>query len=103
MKNSTPYMYLFIREDLSTAQQIVQTAHAVEQLQGYGESDITNHMVLIGAKDQDDLTSIADYLTGANINHAMFYEPDIESYTAIATWPLIGLQRKPMKHFQLKQ
>lgn len=54
--NDNPYMYLFIREDLSIPQQIVQTAHAVDELgkriKGTAQ---TNHMVLFGVPDEAHL------------------------------------------------
>lgn len=46
---------------------------------------------------------ISDYLEMHGIEHEMFYEPDVESHTAIATRPLIGEERKLMKKFKLKK
>jgi hypothetical protein len=54
--NNTPYMYMFIREDLSIPQQIVQTAHAVDELgKKIKNSPQTNHMVLFGVKNEAEL------------------------------------------------
>lgn len=54
--SNTPYMYLFIREDLSIPQQIVQTAHAVDELgKRVPGSAQTNHMVLFGVPDESHL------------------------------------------------
>lgn len=97
----TPYMYLFVRNDLTAAQQIVQTAHAVDDLNKMHPHDPGNYMVLCGVNQEADLLSISEYLSFEGIKHSLFYEPDIESYTAIATKPLIGSERKPMKRFQL--
>lgn len=97
-----PYMYLFVREDLSHSQQIVQAAHAVDELNKKIPHNPGNYMVLCGAKSEDHLHEIATHLQRFNIEHELFFEPDIDSFTAIATRPLIGDERKPLKHFRLK-
>lgn len=98
-----PYMYLFVREDLSHAQQIVQTAHAVDELNKSHPHEKGNYMVLCGAKDENDLFGISEQLTTSGIVYEMFYEPDIDSYTAIATQPLRGEDRKVLRRFRLKK
>lgn len=95
-------MYLFVRSDLSIPQQIVQTAHAVDEIGMRHKSDGTNYMVLCDANDADHLTSIAEHLDMHKIDYEMFFEPDIDQYTAIATQPLKGEQRIPLKKFRLK-
>jgi hypothetical protein len=60
-------------------------------------------MVLCDASGENELLELSDWLTFKEINHTMFYEPDINSYTAIATKPLIGKERQPMKKFKMKQ
>jgi len=100
---SNPYIYLFVREDLSRPQQIVQTAHAVDELNkemSYGEiTSTTNFMVLCAAEDEWELYDISEYLNSHNIEHHLFFEPDIDGHTAIATKPLVGEQRIPMQRF----
>ena len=98
---SNPYMYLFVREDLSKPQQIVQAAHAVDELnKGLDEvTERTNFMVLCPAYDEWELYDISLYLKSCNIKFHMFYETDIEGHTAIATEPLVGEQRIPMQRF----
>lgn len=50
---TNPYVYLFIREDLSIPQQIVQTAHAVDELgKRIRNSDNTNFMCLFGVDNE---------------------------------------------------
>ena len=97
-----PYMYLFVREDMSHAQQIVQTAHAVDELNKKIPHKPGNYMVLCGAKSEDHLHEIVTYLQRFNIDHELFFEPDINGFTAIATKPLIGNERKIMRKFKLK-
>lgn len=100
--DKTPYMYLFIRQDLSHPQQIVQTAHAVDELAKWCPSGKdTNHMVLFPAKHEEDLKSISDRLERLGIEHQMFWEPDISAFTSIATKPLIGDERIPLRKYRL--
>ena len=102
--SENPYMYLFIREDLSIPQQIVQTAHAVDELgKRIKSSANTNFMCLFGVKDESSLQMISEKLNQQGIDHEMFYEPDIAAFTAIATRPLVGEERKIMKKYKLKR
>ena len=96
-------MYLFCRNDISHAQQIVQTAHAVDELNKRIPHDPGNYMVLCGADSEAELFGISSWLTERSIEHEMFYEPDIEAFTAIATAPLKGKDRHPMRRFKLKK
>ena len=102
---SNPYMYLFIREDLSIPQQIIQTAHAVDELnkkiRQHGTN--TNFMVLFSSKSEKELFTISEWLKDNDIVHEMFFEPDIQAYTAIATQPIRGESRELFKNFRLKR
>jgi hypothetical protein len=97
------YIYMFVRGDLSHPQQIVQTAHAVDEIGKRHKTEETSFMVLCDAKNEESLYNIAGYLKEKNIDHEMFYEPDIGECTAIATQPLRGEARSSMKRFQLKR
>jgi len=96
-------MYIFIREDLPHAYQIVQAAHATHQAGiRFGSTDIPTNFVLIGTKNQEELEKTAMYLASHQIEFEMFFEPDHDTgYTAIATRPLYGDERKPMRKFQI--
>lgn len=101
MNNS--YMYLFVRGDLSVPQQIIQTAHAVEDICQKIRMNKTSHAVLFSADSEDDLFKASEWLSFHEIRHSMFYEPDIEAYTSIATEPLSGKKRSVMKSFKMKK
>lgn len=99
MDSQTPYTYLMIRKDLSMPQRIVQTAHAAHEAgHAYGDH---SHMALLGITDERSLIKAADHLERNGIQYRMFYEPDISGYTAIATEPLIGERRKPLRRYSL--
>ena len=93
------YMYVFVRRDLSPPQQIVQAAHASAMIGDKFHGD--TNIVLFGSKGEDELLGCADYLNQHDIKYHMFFEPDIDQYTAIATQPLLGDSRKPMRKFNL--
>ena len=95
----TPYMYLFVREDLSVPQQIVQTSHAVNFLNHAHPHNHDSHFVLCGTKSEDELIRVSEDLMMSDIKFQMFFELDINGYTAIATVPLKGNERKPMKRY----
>lgn len=96
-------MYIFIRRDLSPTYQIVQAAHATHEAGiRFGKTEHPTHFVLIDTKDERHLEEIAMYLRRHNIEFEMFYEPDHNTgYTAIATKPLYGDERRPMRKFSI--
>lgn len=102
------YIYLFVRDDLSPSQQIIQTSHAVDELNKYligaGKelTKATNFMVLFSVRNEAQLFEVKNHLDSLDILNQMFYEPDISSFTAIATEPLIGDQRLVMSQYKLK-
>jgi hypothetical protein len=57
--------------------------------------------VLIGVNSETHLLEIKQYLDENEIENEIFYESDISAYTAIATYPLTGKERKPLKKFEL--
>jgi hypothetical protein len=63
------------------------------------DHDIPN-AVLIGARTENALLDIQEYLEENDIKHEMFYEPDISAFTAIATYPLKGKERLPLRKFR---
>lgn len=100
----TPYMYLFVREDLSHPVQLVQLSHAVDMINTRHNSGDINHMVLCEARHEEHLTAIAEHLDQHEIDYEIFCEPDLNNqYTAIATKPLKGTEREPLKKFKLKR
>lgn len=94
------YIYTFIREDLPPAQKIVQLGHACHEagkMLPHSEFKDVSSLILLSAKDQDDLKEIAERIDCAGIDFHMFYEPDEDrlteeqmGYTSICTRPIVS-------------
>lgn len=85
-----PYIYTFIRRDISPEQKIVQLGHATwEAGQQFEKTRNTSSLILLSAKDEDELMSISKKLEQRGIEHYMFFEPDNRmGYSAICTRPI---------------
>jgi len=98
-------VYVFVREDLSTPQQVVQACHAVIQaVQADYQSFASRgppHLVVFGVRGERQLDRVLTYLKQHDIPAQRFYEPDISEHTAIATVPLFGEHRRKLRKFQL--
>lgn len=88
------YIYTFIREDISPAQQIVQLGHACHEagkLLPHEEYKYPSSLILLSAKNEDDLIMISRKIDRAGIDHHIFFEPDNRmGYSAICTRPIIA-------------
>lgn len=84
------YIYTFIREDISAEQKIVQIGHACHEAGKRTSHDKEiSSLILLSARDQEDLEDIAMRLDGKGIEFYMFYEPDNGmGYSAICTQPI---------------
>jgi hypothetical protein len=94
---------LFIRQDLSAAQQIVQSNHATFEVARRlpPEYEETPNLVLIGVPDKTELFRVVEKLKFHEIDHQVFYEPDDNmGLSAVATVPLIQEQRRPLSNYQ---
>lgn len=98
-----PYTYIFVRQDLSKPQQIVQAAHAALVAGEKFHQPAPTNIVLIGVENQYDLLEVSQLLEYHRIEHTMFNEPDYDTgFTAIATKPLTdNRERKPLNKFKL--
>lgn len=94
------YIYLFVRKDLTPAQQTIQVAHATFEMALRSPFVSTPNAVLIGVENLEELLELGQYLRDKDIKFEMFYEPDINQHTAIATYPLIGAERQALAEFE---
>ena len=102
VQNNTKYVYVFIREDLSHPQQIVQSCHAaIEATSLIPYNSEHPHLVLCGVRNESELLKISARLQAYNIQFKAFQEPDRNNeYTSIATEPICGNKRKIFKRYQ---
>lgn len=118
------YTYVFVRQDLSPEQQLVQAAHATFLLgvqsqrvdTDFNSSGIIpcqmnesinaaeTHFTVIGVRDLRALQAVLDILIKFGYLFEMFFEPDIKpagEYTAIATYPIPEDHRNVLMAFNL--
>ncbi len=105
------YVYVLVRRDLTFPQQAVQAAHAAIEgcraglIPGNHDGDVTHphpHLVLCHVGSIPGLLRAAESLRAAGIRFQLFHEPDLGGApTALATEPLRGEARAPLRRFPL--
>jgi len=100
-----PYTYVFIRTDLSLAQQMVQLSHAALEAGKtlHGSDDPISSIIMLPAKNKAELHEIAQRLERYDIKYTMFKEPDFDmGHSAIATMPIKDMKtRRIMTKYNL--
>ena len=100
-ENQIPYTYCFIRKDLPFTQQIIQAAHATQEItKKFEHPEQTCHFILLEANDRSHLSDIKLKLQDKGIEHEYFFEPDINEFTSIATKPIYGKERNFFRKFK---
>ena len=91
------YVYIFVRTNISLAQQIVQAAHvACTAGEEFGGSD--SHMVILGVAALTDLETVMNELCRSQIQFVKFTEPDNDmGDSAVATKPIPDKDRRQIK------
>jgi hypothetical protein len=79
-------LLVLVRKDISSEQRAVQATHAVaEYLLQHRETPWANGtVVLLGVDDESSLQGWKQLIDQAGVSSSMFYEPDIDSHTALA-------------------
>lgn len=98
-------VYVFVRQDLPLAQQLVQSNHAMFMMAST-LSDVEGipSVLLIGMPDVAALNRVVTKLTARNIPHVAYVEPDFANelgFTAISTAPLNCVQKLALINFRL--
>lgn len=102
--NETAYVYVISRLDLPYNHLTVQAAHAaIAATFAFGEHKQTHpHLVVCAVQNERELEESFERLKTAGVPCCAYREDDMDdSLTAIATAPLRGKQRKPLKRFKL--
>jgi hypothetical protein len=97
-------VYVLVRKDLSPAQQVVQSCHAVaEAARSLLPPDQEHpHLIVCGVRDERGLWQSLDRLRRLGIRFHAFTEPDLGGQlTALATEPVFGDRRRLFRRFQL--
>ena len=99
---------MLVRADLSPAQQVVQSAHAILEAsrQRLIPADIGHpHLVICRIADHDELIRESERLRHLGVRFALFAEPDIPDpsarETAMATEPVAVARRRLFRRYRL--
>lgn len=89
------YVYVFVRRDLPPSTLCVQSGHAIYEAAVHRNPNLDHpHFVLIGVKNEQQLTKALDYVQNLGIKACPFYESDLcNELTAFATQPVFEDQR----------
>ena len=95
-------MYAIVRKDIPVRDQIVQIGHACLCAGKKFEWSDTVFMVVLQVENQEKLLEAAQYLDCHGTKYEIFFEPDDNyGYTALATEPICGEQRKLFRKYKL--
>lgn len=97
-------MYVFVRQDIPVAHQIVQANHAVFHLAAiqHPNEDLVPNIIVVGLPGVAALRRVVAKLQANYIPHYLWTEPDNNfGFTAIATAPITGEQRAALKNYRL--
>lgn len=103
-KTETAYVYVLTRSDLPHPHLTVQVAHAaIAATHAFGEPDQTHpHLVVCVVPDEGSLLTAFNRLKGSGVPCCGYHEDDMgDALTAVATAPLRGSQRKPLRRLKL--
>lgn len=97
-----PYVYVAVRSDLTTAQKLVQAAHASQQSGAKFGCPDNCHMVVFEVRDGSELDKFCETAHLSHIKYALFFEPDGDlGNTAACTEPILGDLKVRFRRFQL--
>ena len=99
-----PYVYIFVRKDLSNEQKLVQSCRAVAESAKthFHKASEHPHFVICEVKNESELLKVYTKAKNSFIECSIFQEADLEDqFTAFATEPVYGEVRKVFKNCQL--
>lgn len=104
MNTEPSYVYVFVRQDLSREQQLVQSSHATlvlgSKLKNKDVSEL--YFTVIGIPCLTDFPKIIKDLKKHGTEYVSFYEPDQgNTLTAIATYPIPKADRGILRDYKL--
>jgi hypothetical protein len=93
-------IYVFLDLSLSNQQMLVQTGHLSYESSRKFPSDSHPSIILLAMQPQD-MEKIKSHLDNLNIKNVIFFEPDLNKNTGVATEPLTKEQAKKLSEFRL--
>lgn len=79
-------LYVLVREDLPIEYQAVQAGHAVAAWTlDFPKKWKNEYLIYLSVKSENDLKKWASKLERNDMDFRVFYEPDIDEYTALST------------------
>jgi hypothetical protein len=96
------YIYVFVRQDLALADQLVHVAHAAFHLGLYRQIEGIPSLVVIGVPHQKSMSKVLRKLSENALPHYDWEDPDFKmGITAIAVGPLNPEQKSILKEYRL--
>jgi len=93
------HSYIIVRNDLSRAQQLIQSCHAIWELRFRNKHP---SLVVVVVKNENKLLKLMKILDINDIKYSIFEDSDLKvGITAIATEPLSDEKRIIFKKYQL--
>lgn len=100
--NKIPYVYVAVRSDITTAQKLVQSAHATQESGAEFGCPKNCHMVVFEVDGLSGLEQFCETCEHSCVPYVLFYEPDDDlGYTAACTKPITGSARTKFRKFRL--
>lgn len=95
------FSYVFVRRDLTVAQQIIQSNHATyEAARMAPEGEPTPHICLFEVANERELISVTNELEKLFVTYSVFYEHDHDmGFSALATAPIRGEARQAFANY----
>ncbi len=81
---SAPYQYVVVRKANAAGITACQAIHAATESMRTAPAPPDTHVVLLEAKDGDELVALSEKLTAAGVHHVLIREPD-PPYNGAAT------------------
>lgn len=96
------HLYVFVRQDLTLTQQIVQSNHASLSIASRHHIEGIPNIVIIGVPDRAGLAEAIRRMIQWGLGYYAWFEPDFDlGLTAVATVPLDRDQRKLFSNYAL--
>lgn len=101
--NDRHYTYIFVRQDISPEQQLVQAAHVALVLGSKLKPEQVQNLyfTVIGIPNLKAFSPLMKQLGRLNIDFTTFYEDDLgDEMTALATWPIHHKNRGELMEYK---